>query len=84
MLLQMALFCSFAFSFHFLFVLLLSFISCLYVLEIKPLSVASFASIFSNSIVCLFFNGIFGCAKLVILIMSFWFIFIFISIALGD
>ena len=35
-------------------VLLLSCTSCLYILEIKPLSVASFANIFSHSIGCLF------------------------------
>ena len=39
---------------HCLF-LLLSCISCLYILEIKPLSVASFESIFSHSVGCLFF-----------------------------
>ena len=40
----------------FVFLLLLSCISCLYILEIKPLSVASFANIFSQySVGCLFF-----------------------------
>ena len=39
--------------------LLLSCMSCLYILEIKPLSVASLAVIFSHSIGCL----IFCCAK---------------------
>ena len=34
--------------------LILSFMSCLYVLEITPLSVASFANIFSHSEGCLF------------------------------
>ena len=58
--------------------LLLSCISCLYVLEIKPLSVASFETIFSHSVVCpfgfffvlfcffvlvFFFNGFLCCAK---------------------
>ena len=45
--------------------LLLSCISCLYILEIKPLSVASFAIIFSHSVRYLFVFG-FGflcCAK---------------------
>ena len=35
--------------------LLLGCISCLYILEIKPLSVASFATIFSHSIALSFF-----------------------------
>ena len=35
--------------------LLLHYICCLYILEIKPLSVASFETIFSHSIGCLFF-----------------------------
>ena len=34
--------------------LLLSCLSCLYILEIKPLSVASFETIFSHSVSCLF------------------------------
>uniref|UniRef100_A0A8W4F6L8 Uncharacterized protein n=1 Tax=Sus scrofa TaxID=9823 RepID=A0A8W4F6L8_PIG len=34
--------------------LLLSCISCLYILEIKPLSTASFETIFSHSVSCLF------------------------------
>uniref|UniRef100_A0A8D0R8W7 Uncharacterized protein n=2 Tax=Sus scrofa TaxID=9823 RepID=A0A8D0R8W7_PIG len=38
--------------------LLLSCISCLYILEIKPLSVASFESIFSHSVSCLFAKAI--------------------------
>ena len=50
--------CLFRSSAHFwigLFVLLiLSCMSCLYILEINPLSVASFANIFSHSEVCLF------------------------------
>ena len=33
--------------------LLLSFTSCLYILETKPFSVASFASVFSHSVGCL-------------------------------
>ena len=48
--------------------LLLSCLSCFYILEIKPLSVASFANIFSHSVGCLFmcvffFNGLLCCAK---------------------
>ena len=50
--------CLFRSSAHFwieLFVfLILSFMSCLYILEINPLSVASFANIFSHSEGCLF------------------------------
>ena len=46
-------------STHFLIglfvVLILSYMSCLHILEIDPLSVASFANIFSHSESCLFF-----------------------------
>ena len=61
--------------------------SCLYILEIKPLAVASFAVIFSHSIGCLigvgfdFFMVSFAVQKLVSLIRSHWFIFVFISVA---
>ena len=52
----------------------------------KPLLVTSFANIFSHSVGCLF--GLlmvsFAVQKLVSLIRSHLFIFIFISIALGD
>ena len=44
-----------------LFLLILSCMSCLYILEIKLLSVASFANIFSNSVGCLFILS--SCAK---------------------
>ena len=74
--------------------LLLSCISCLYILEIKPLLVASFETIFSHSVgclfgffvivVCLFFTVSFDMQKLVSLIRSHWFVFVFISVALGD
>uniref|UniRef100_A0A8D0WWN9 Uncharacterized protein n=1 Tax=Sus scrofa TaxID=9823 RepID=A0A8D0WWN9_PIG len=66
--------------------LLLSCISCLYILEIKLLSVASFESIFCHSVSCLFvfFLVSFAVQKLVSLIRSHWFIFAFISVALGD
>ena len=72
------------FSVGFLAFLLLSYTSCLYVLEIKPLSVASFETIFSHSISCLFvfFLVSFAVQKLVSLIRSHWFIFAFISVAL--
>ena len=62
--------------------LLLSCMSYLYILEIKPLSAASFANIFSHSVGCLFilFMVSFAVQKLVSLIRS----YMFISIALGD
>uniref|UniRef100_A0A8W4FMX8 Uncharacterized protein n=1 Tax=Sus scrofa TaxID=9823 RepID=A0A8W4FMX8_PIG len=53
--LENGLFRSFAhFSIGWLAFLLLSCISCLYVLEIKPLSIASFEAIFSHSVSYLF------------------------------
>ena len=69
-----------------LFLLLLSCISCLYILEIKPLSVVSFETIFSHSVSYLFvfFLGSFAVQKLVSLIGSQCFIFAFISVALRD
>ena len=82
--------CLFRTSAHFLVglivYLLLSCMSCSYILEIKPLSVASFANIFSLSVGCLFvlFMISFAVQKLVSLLRSHLFIFAFISIALGD
>ena len=75
--------CLFMSSSHFgLFVfLLLSCMSCLYILEIKSLSVASFANIFPHSVGCLFIYGFLQ--KRISLIRSDLFIFAFISIALG-
>ena len=66
-------------------VCLLSCISCLYILEINPLSVVSFAIIFSHSEGCLFTLLIvsFAVQKLLSLIRSHLFIFVFISITLG-
>ena len=81
------LFKSFAhFSIGLLAFLLLSCINCLYILEIKPLSVASFETIFSHStsFLFVFFLVSFAMQKLVSLIRSHWFIFAFISVALGD
>ena len=65
--------------------LVLSCMSCLYILEINPLSVVSFAIIFSYSEICLFTLLIVSCAvqKLLSLIRSHLFTFVFISITLG-
>ena len=53
--------------------------SYLYILEIKPLSVASFVSIFSHSIGCLFFLMVsFAVQKLVSLIRFHLFLFLFL------
>ena len=46
-----------------LFLLSSSCMSCLYILEIKPLLVTSFADIFYQSIGCLFVYGFFCCIK---------------------
>ena len=63
----------------------LSCMSCLYILEINPLSVVSFAIIFSRSEGCLFTLLIvsFVVQELLILIRSHLFIFAFISRILG-
>ena len=55
-----------------------------YILEIKPLSVESFAKIFLHSVGCLFIFLMvsFAVYKLLSLIRSYWFIFIFIVIIL--
>ena len=65
--------------------LVLSCMSCLYILEINSLSVVSFAIIFSHSEGCLFTLLIvsFAVQKLLSLIRSHLFIFAFISITLG-
>ena len=65
--------------------LILSCMSCLYILEINPLSVDSFANIFSHSEGCLFvlFIVSFAVRKLLSFIRSHLFIFVFISISLG-
>ena len=67
------------------FFLMLSCISFFYILDIRPLLVISFANIFSHSIGCLFFLVMvsFAVQKLVSLIQSHLFSFVFISIALG-
>ena len=56
-------FCPF---FNWIIFLLLSYINCLYILEINPLSVTSFETIFSQSIgvfLCFCFNDFFCCTK---------------------
>ena len=66
--------------------LLLSCMNCLYILEINPLLVTSFVSIFSHSVGRLFISFMvsFAVQKLTSLIRSHLFIFAFISIAFGD
>ena len=66
------------------FLLVLNCKSCLYILEINPLSIVSFAVIFSHSEGCLFTSTLcFAVQKLLTLIRSHLFIFVFISITLG-
>ena len=82
--------CLFSSLAHFLigsFIFLeLSFMSCMYIFEINSLSVVSFAIIFSHSEGCLFTLLIvsFVVQKLLSLIRSNLFIFVFISNTLGD
>ena len=65
--------------------LALSCMSCLYILETNPLSAVSFAFIFSHSEGCFFTLLIvsFAVQKLLSLIRSHLFTFVFISITLG-
>ena len=65
---------------------ILSCMSWLYILDINPLSVISFANIFSHSVSCFFFLSMvfFAVQKLLSLIRSHLFIFAFISFTLGD
>ena len=66
--------------------LILSYMSCLYILGVNPLSVISFANIFSHSVGCLFILSMvsFAVEKLLSLIRSHLFIFVFVSFVLGD
>ena len=81
--------CLFRSSPHFLiglFIFLaLSCMSCLYILEINPLSVVSLAILFSHSEGCLFTLLIvsFAVQKLLHLIRSHLFTFVFILVTLG-
>ena len=84
--LEKFLFRSFSHFLNVLFVfLVLSCMSCLYILEINPLSVVSFAIIFSSYEGCLFTLLIvsFAVQKLLSLIRSHLFAFVFTSITLG-
>ena len=63
---------------------LLSCMSYLYSLEIKSLSVTSFANIFSQFIGCLFLLFVVSFAVWKLLIRSHLFLFAFVSFALGD
>ena len=84
--LEKCLFSSFAHFLIGLFVfLILSYMSYLYILEINPLSVVSFAIIFSLSegYLLILFIVSFDVQKLLSLIRSHLFIFVFISITLG-
>ena len=85
--------CIFSFSAHckiwlfiYLFILMMSCMRCLYMLDINPLSVISFANLFSHSVGCLFILSMvsFSVRKLLSLIRSHLFVFAFISFTLGD
>ena len=66
------LFCACWPSVYLLWTFLLRYVSCLYILEIKPLSVSSFETILAHSVSCLFgfFMVSFAVQKLVTLIRS--------------
>ena len=64
----------------------IEFMSCLYILETNPLSVVSFAFIFSQSEGCLFtlLTVSFAVQMLLSLIRSHLFTFVFISVTVGS
>ena len=66
--------------------LILSCMSCLHILEINLLSLTSFANIFSHSVGCLFLLSMvsFAVQKLLSLIRSRLFVFIFITLGGGS
>ena len=66
------------------FLFYMEFYELFVILQINSLFVASFANIFSHSVCCLFIYSFLCCAKILILIRSHLFVFIFISITLGD
>ena len=85
--LEKCLFRSFAhLSIGWLAFLLWSCICCLYILEMKPLSMALFETIFSHceSCLCVFLLVSFAVQKLVSLTRSHWFIFALLYVALGE
>ena len=84
--LEKCLFRSFSYFLIGFFFLVLSCMSCLYILEINPLSVVSFAITYSHSKGFLFTLLIVSFAEqsLLNLTGSHLFIFVFISITLGD
>ena len=79
--------CLFRSSTHFLILLfvflVLSYMSCLYILEINPLSVVLFAIIFSHSKGCVLILFIVSFALQKLLSLSRSYLFTFISISLG-
>ena len=69
---------------QFFFFLILTYMNCVYILDINPLSATSFAHIFSHSVSCLFILSVvsFSVQKFLSLIRYYLFIFAFISFAL--
>ena len=69
-----------------IFIFILNCMSCLYILEVNPLSVTSFANIFSHSVCCVYVLFMVSSAvqNLFSLIECYLFIFVFVSITLGD
>ena len=84
--LEKCLFSSAYFSIGLPVFLMLNCMSCLYMLNSNPLSIISFANIFSNSVDCLLILPMvsFAMQKLLNLFRSHLFTFAFISFALGD